>query len=65
MTSAQEKYARGYTGQLYEKLHGPSTKTLNIKQLEEYYTPESVEKFKKALLGVTPIAVGVGAATNK
>lgn len=65
VTSAQEKYARGYTGQLYEKLHGPSTKTLNIKQLEEYYTPESVEKFKKALLGVTPIAVGVGAATNK
>lgn len=64
VTSSQEKYARGYTGQLYEKLYGPSTKTLNIKQLEEYYTPESVERFKKALLGITPIAIGVG-ATNK
>lgn len=64
VTSPQEKYARGYTGQLYEKLNGPSTKTLNIKQLEEYYTPESVERFKKALLGVTPIAVGVGVTIN-
>ena len=64
VTSSQEKYARGYTGQLYEKLYRPSTKTLNIKQLEEFYTPESVERFKKALLGVTPIAIGIG-TTNK
>lgn len=65
VTSSQEKYARGYTGQLYEKLYGPSTKTLNIKQLEEFYTPESVERFKKALLGITPIAIGVGASINE
>lgn len=65
VTSSQERYARGYTGQLYEKLYGPSTKTLNIKQLEDYYTPESVEKFKKALLGITPITIGIGATTNE
>lgn len=51
---ADEKTARAYTGQLYEKVYG-NNKTENIQQLERFFTPESVERFKKAVLSVTPI----------
>lgn len=56
---ADETAARGYTGQLFEKLNGPDAKTINIQQLEQFYTPESVEKFKKAVLGITPTVIGI------
>lgn len=58
-TSPQEKMARAYTGQLYNKVYDPTKKTLNIEQLENFYTPESVEAFKKAVLGVTPLGISL------
>lgn len=64
VNAADEKTARAYTGQLYEKLHGPEHKTQNIEQLKQFFTPESVEKFKKAVLGITPV-VGINAISNE
>lgn len=61
VNQADEKTARGYTGQLFEKLHGVNTKTKNIEQLEQYFTPESVEKFKRSVLGIMP-TVGMSTA---
>lgn len=55
VTSPPEIEARAYTGQLFERLHPEAPKTTNILQLEEYFTPESVENFKKAVLGISPI----------
>ncbi len=59
VNSAHEKEARAYTGQLFERLHPETPKTTNILQLEEYFTPESVENFKKAVLGISPAVIGV------
>lgn len=56
VNQADEKTARAYTGQLYEKIYG-NNKTENIQQLEKYFTPESVERFKKAVLSFTPIGL--------
>lgn len=59
----QERAARAYTGQLMDKLG--FSKTLNIQQLEKYYTPESVEKFKNAVLNYgVPITVGGSTAAT-
>ena len=59
----QERAARAYTGQLMDKLG--FNKTLNIQQLERYYTPESVEKFKNAVLNYgVPVTVGGSTAAT-
>ena len=52
MTTPEEIAARAYTGQLYEKVYGSGIKTKNIKQLEQIYTPESVDKLRKTILGI-------------
>ena len=56
VTASDETTARAYTGQLFNKVYDPNKKTLNIQQLEQYNTLESVEAFKKAVLGVAPVA---------
>ena len=53
VTEDQELLARGYTGQVYETID-PSRETLNIQQLKKFFTPESTEKYKKAVLSVFP-----------
>lgn len=63
-TKADEKTIRAYTGQLFEKLHGPEVKTNNIESLERYFTPESVERFKQAVLGVSPLFILNEVSTN-
>ena len=47
----------GRDGDIITKLgYSAYDKTLNIKQLERYYTPESVEKYKNAVLSRQQIA---------
>lgn len=66
-TSDQELLARGYTGQVYETID-PSIETLNIQQLKRFFTPESVEKYKKAVLSTLPFVstgTAVGLSSNE
>ena len=64
INTIQEQRARGFTQQLMDKLV-PGYKTLNIKQLEDFYTPESVETFKNKLLQFTlPLAISAGTYLN-
>lgn len=64
MKEIQEKAARAYTGQLMEKLGYNNTE--NIKQLERFFTPETVQKFKKAVLNYgVPITIGSTLVSKK
>lgn len=60
-TNEQDGQARIHTSNMYDKAYPDKAgKSINQRSLEHYFTPESIEKLKKAILSIsTPIAVSI------